>query len=75
MRGKNSLVNVDKCLFPKPICLTLFPVSRKSKNFYYLFPGQGRGARKRFVRNLVAAIIVGGLTAGLMAWIFYVIEK
>jgi len=42
---------------------------------YYLFPGQGRGARKRYVRNLVAAVVVGSLTAGLLAWIFYMIEK
>jgi hypothetical protein len=50
-------------------------VSRKSKNFYYLFPGQGRGARKRFVRNLFVAVIVGSLAAGLLAWIFYLIES
>jgi hypothetical protein len=50
-------------------------VSRKSKNFYYLFPGQGRGARKRFVRNLIAAVIVGTLAAGLMAGILYLFER
>jgi hypothetical protein len=50
-------------------------VSRKSKNFYYLFPGQGRGARKRFVRNLIAAVIVGCFAAGLFAWIVYLFEK
>jgi hypothetical protein len=49
-------------------------LSRKSKNFYYLFPGQGRGARKRFVRNLIAAVIVGCCAAGLMAFIFYLFE-
>jgi hypothetical protein len=49
-------------------------LSRKSRNFYYLFPGQGRGARRRFVRNLIAAVIVGCFTAGLMALILYLFE-
>jgi hypothetical protein len=49
-------------------------VSRKSKSFYYLFPGQGRGARKRFVRNHIAAVIVGCIAAGVMALIFYLFE-
>jgi hypothetical protein len=42
-------------------------VSRKDKhNLYYLFPGMGKGARKRFFRNLIIAIIVGLLlSAGL----------
>ena len=26
-------------------------MSRKSRDFYYLFPGQGRGERKRYFRN------------------------
>jgi hypothetical protein len=47
----------------------------KSKNFYYLLPGQGRGARKRFLRNHIAAVIVGILTAGAFFWIVYFIEK
>ncbi len=50
-------------------------MSRRAKNFYYLLPGQGRGARKRFVRNLIVAVIVGLITCGLLAWIFYAIES
>jgi hypothetical protein len=49
-------------------------VSRKPKSFYYLLPGQGRGARKRFLRNLIVSIVVGLVTAGILAWIFYLIE-
>jgi hypothetical protein len=50
-------------------------VSRKSKNFYYLLPGQGRGARKRWFRNHVWAVIVGSITAALLFWLLYTIEK
>ena len=39
-------------------------VSKKHRDLYYLLPGQGRGARKRFLRNLIVAVIVGCLTAG-----------
>jgi hypothetical protein len=46
-------------------------VSRRGKNFYYLLPGQGRGARKRFVRNLIVAVVVGLITCGLLAWLFW----
>jgi hypothetical protein len=46
-------------------------VSRRAKNFYYLLPGQGRGARKRFLRNLLVAVIVGSIAAGLLVWIFW----
>ncbi|HUD47147.1 MAG TPA: hypothetical protein VMR33_09975 [Candidatus Baltobacteraceae bacterium] len=49
-------------------------MSRKPRNLYYLLPGQGRGARKRFLRNLIVAVIVGCLTAGLLAWLFYLLE-
>jgi len=52
----------------------VFQVSKKHRELYYLLPGQGRGARKRFLRNLVVAVIVGCLTAGLLAWIFYLLE-
>jgi hypothetical protein len=50
-------------------------VSRKSKSFYYLLPGQGHGARKRFIRNLIVAIIVGLIISGLIAWFWYLIEE
>ena len=75
LHGINYAGYVDKRLISKARSFTLNRVSRKSKNFYYLFPGQGRGARKRFIRNLIAALVVGCLTAGLMAWIFYLIES
>jgi hypothetical protein len=50
-------------------------VSRKSKNFYYLLPGQGRGARKRWVRNHIAALLVGCMTAALLFWLLYKLES
>jgi hypothetical protein len=50
-------------------------LKRKPKNFYYLLPGQGRGARKRFLRNMIAAVVVGCITAGLLGWILYLIER
>jgi hypothetical protein len=50
-------------------------VSRKGKDLYYLFPGQGRGARKRFVRNLFIGFVVGSLAAGMIAWLIYTMEK
>jgi hypothetical protein len=50
-------------------------VSRKSKNFYYLLPGQGRGARKRWLRNHLAALLVGCMTAALLFWVLYKIES
>jgi hypothetical protein len=54
--------------------LIVAQVSRKHRNLYYLLPGQGRGARKRFLRNLIVALIVGGITCGLLAWVFYLLE-
>jgi len=50
-------------------------VSKKGKSFYYLLPGQGRGARQRFVRNMIAGFIVGVLAAGLLALLIYMMEK
>jgi hypothetical protein len=46
-------------------------VSKKQRNLYYLLPGQGRGARQRFLRNLIVAVIVGSLTAGMVALVIY----
>jgi len=51
-------------------------VSNKGKhknNLYYLLPGMGRGARKRFWRTLAVGVLVGVLAAGLMAWFFWFI--
>jgi hypothetical protein len=53
---------------------TQFQVSKKPKGFYYLLPGQGRGARKRYLRNLIVSIVVGLLVCSLFAWIVYLIE-
>jgi len=47
---------------------------KKAKSFYYLLPGQGRGARKRFFRNLIIAFVVGLLTCALFAAIFYALN-
>ncbi len=56
-----------------PVAKEWSGVAKKPKSFYYLLPGQGRGARKRFIRNLIAAIIVGIITCGLLAWVCYLI--
>jgi hypothetical protein len=47
-------------------------VSAKNRDLYYLFPGQGgRAKRKRMIRDLIVAAVVGLITAGLIAAIFY----
>jgi hypothetical protein len=51
--------------------LIAFKVSRKSKNFYYLMPGQGRNARRRHLRNLMVALFVGLILSGTMAWVIW----
>jgi len=40
-------------------------------NLYYLLPGMGRGARKRFWRNMLLGVLVGLLVSLLMAWLFW----
>lgn len=49
-------------------------VSRKKShhknNLYYLMPGMGRGAGKRFWRNMVIGVLVGLLLSGMMWWWF-----
>jgi hypothetical protein len=51
-------------------------VSRKDKhNLYYLFPGMGRGARKRFVRNMVVAVLVGLLLSAGMWALWYLVYR
>jgi hypothetical protein len=52
-------------------------VSNKEKSLYYLFPGQGQGKRKRFLKHLIVGIVVGLLAAGFLvglAYLFYVME-
>jgi hypothetical protein len=39
-------------------------------NLYYLMPGMGRGARKRYWRNLFLGVFVGAAVSGLMWWLF-----
>jgi Tfp pilus assembly protein PilN len=39
-------------------------------NLYYLMPGMGRGARKRFWRNMVFSVLVGLFISGLMVVLF-----
>ena len=49
-------------------------VSKKGKyrnNFYYLLPGMGRGARKRYWRNMAVAVIVGALFCALFAFVIW----
>jgi len=53
-------------------------VNNKEKNLYYLFPGQGQGRRKRFLRHLTVALVVGLVAAGLLAglsYLFYILES
>jgi Tfp pilus assembly protein PilN len=39
-------------------------------NLYYLMPGMGRGARKRFWRNMFFGVLVGALLSAAMVWLF-----
>jgi Tfp pilus assembly protein PilN len=44
---------------------------KHKNNLYYLLPGMGHGARKRFWRNLFLGVLVGILASGLMALLFW----
>jgi len=49
------------------------PVSTRGKhrnNLYYLLPGMGHGARKRFWRNMALGVLMGVLVSALMVWLF-----
>jgi len=49
------------------------PVStrgRHKNNLYYLLPGMGHGARKRFWRNMALGVLMGVLVSALMVWLF-----
>jgi hypothetical protein len=50
-------------------------VSKKGKDFYYLLPGMGRGARQRYWRNIRISIFVGVLISALMWWLVWLIYK
>jgi Tfp pilus assembly protein PilN len=43
---------------------------KHKNNLYYLMPGMGRGARKRFWRNLFLGIFVGLLLSAAMVLLF-----
>lgn len=46
--------------------MPLFGKSRNSDaHRYYLLPGQGRGARKKYFQQLFAAIVVGAIFSAL----------
>jgi hypothetical protein len=62
-------------MIPKATSFPQFQMRKKPKSFYYLLPGQGRGARKRFLRNHIAAVIVAIITCALFAWICCLIAK
>jgi hypothetical protein len=49
-------------------------VSNKTKGLYYIFPGQGQGRRKRFLRHLLVALVVGLIAAGLLAGLVYLMS-
>ena len=44
-------------------------------NLYYLLPGMGHGARKRFWRNMLVGVMVGLLASGLMALLFWLTNR
>ncbi|MGA3182661.1 MAG: hypothetical protein ABSF38_20235 [Verrucomicrobiota bacterium] len=44
-------------------------------DLYYLLPGMGRGARRRFRRNITVGFLVGLLVSSLMAWLFWLWYK
>ena len=49
-------------------------VSRKGKgrrNLYYMLPGSGRSARKRYIRNMIVAVIIGISASALVWWLFW----
>jgi hypothetical protein len=50
-------------------------MSKKDKGLYYLFPGQGRGKRKRLIMHLLVGLAVGLLVAGLMVAVFYFLGR
>jgi hypothetical protein len=43
---------------------------RHKNNLYYLMPGMGRGARKRFWRNLFLGVLAGLVISAAMWWLF-----
>jgi len=49
-------------------------VGNKSKNFYYTFPGSRHANQQRRLRQWMAGIVVGLLTAGLLAGICYALQ-
>lgn len=42
---------------------------------YYLLPGQGRGARKKFYQQLAAALIVGAVFSALLGMALIFLNK
>jgi hypothetical protein len=61
--------------YTQPDVLIAVRVSKKGKDFYYLLPGMGRGARQRYWRNLKISVAVGILLSGLMWWLCWLIYK
>jgi hypothetical protein len=57
-------VDTDEAALPK-----------RSHDLYYLFPGMARGSRKRFVRNLIWATIIGVIASAMLAGILYLVYK
>jgi hypothetical protein len=54
-------------LFGKP--------KNKEAQRYYLFPGQGRGARKKFYQQLAAALLVGAVFSVLLGLALLYVNK
>jgi hypothetical protein len=47
----------------------------KKDDLYYLLPGMAKGARIKFIRNLIIGFVVGLLVAGALAAVLYYREK
>jgi len=42
---------------------------------YYLLPGQGRGVRRKRRQQLIAALVVGALFAGLLGGVLWWLDQ
>jgi hypothetical protein len=72
-QGPGNVLNDEKVLAYKvlPTLLLAAVIKKKRKSLYYLFPGQGDGARHRRIRNRIVSVLVGVMVSGLVAWLMY----
>jgi hypothetical protein len=48
---------------------------KRRHDLYYLFAGMGHGSRKRFIRNLICALLVGIAVAAALSGLLYLAYK